>query len=463
LEEVVSEDEKDEKLDLSAWEPQLPPSDFAERVLARVKPAPPARKPRAWGKIAAGTVGALAIAAAVAVGIGRAPSHGEAIAKERIEVSVGSRARAVLEPGAQVRWDGDDVTQPNGDVFYRVEPGARFIVHTPAGDVEVKGTCFTVKVVDMQKRDIKSGAVGAALSALAFVAVYEGKVAVSHAGQRADLAAGESAQIGADGLSKSATGEGSKEFDAKVAAAQADGDPTAAANQNLVTQVGEYRKRLEAIAQQKTDLEKKLATTEKQLEAAREAGTAPRSKHEFDLDADDWKELAKDGTIKARIPCLRDKTWMPSPESLQKLGLAPHDSSVLQNAYKKSNERLWNVIRPICAQSIGSVEVADKLGAGNCQHVVLDVENKKDSEAVGEAMRQVGEIRAGLRPMPGANEQVHPVVKMFLAVTGEGKLFENDLAEAWGPEEAHRIAFAEDGLCIGTSTWGGHGPREPKK
>jgi hypothetical protein len=462
LEEVVSEEEKDQTMDLSAWEPQLPPSDFAERVLARVKPAPAAKKKRAWGKIAGGAVGALAVAAAVAVGIGRTPSHGEAIAKERIEVSVGSRARAVLEPGAQVRWEGDDVTQPNGDVFYRVEPGARFVVHTPAGDVEVKGTCFTVKVVDMQKRDIKSGAVGAALSALAFVAVYEGKVAVSHAGQRADLAAGESAQIGADGVSKSAAGEGQKEFDAKVAAAEAQGDPTAAANQNLVSQVSEYRKRLEAIAQQKTELEKKLGATEKQLEAAREAGTVRPAKHDFDLDPDDWKELAKDGTIKARTPCQREKNWQPSPGNLEKLGLAPHDGPTLKSAYTRSNERLWAVIRPLCAEALGSAEVAEKIGRSTCEHLILDVENKKDVEAVGEAMRQVGEIRAGIRPMPGPNQPMHPVLKMFLATTGELKNFENDLAQSFGPEDAHRIAFSEE-ICVGHSTWGGHGPREPKK
>lgn len=465
----MSEDEeKQEKLDLSAWEPQLPRSDFAERVLAEVIPAKPAPPPKAspkqrpWAKIAGVSIGALAVAAALAVGIGRAPSHGDAIAKDRIEVSIGSRARAVLEPGAHVTWDGDDVTQPNGDVFYRVEPGARFRVHTPAGDVEVKGTCFTVRVIDMQKRDMKSGAVGAALTALAFVAVYEGKVAVSHAGQRAELAAGESAQVGADGVSKSATSEGQKAFDAKLAAAEADGDPTALANQNLVTQVSEYKKRLEAIAVQKNELEKKLSSTEKQLEAAREGGTVAPAKHEFDLGPEEWKELAKEGTIKARTPCQREKTWEPSPDALQKLGLAPHEAPVLKDAYKRSNDRLWATIKPLCAAALGSAEVAEKVGRSTCEHLVLDVERHKDSEAVGEAMRQVGEMRAGTRPMPGPNEPMHPVVKMFLAVTAEQTLFENDLAQSLGPEDAHRVTFSSE-LCMGHSTWGGHGPREPKK
>lgn len=451
----MSEDEneeKEERLDLSAWEPQLPPSDFAERVLAEVNPPKAAPKRRPWAKIAGATIGGLAVAAAIALGVGRVPSTGDAIAKERIEVSIGSRARAVLEPGAHVTWNGDEVTQPNGDVFYRVEPGAKFRVHTPAGDVEVKGTCFTVKVVEMQKRDMKSGAVGAALSALAFVAVYEGKVAVSHAGQRADLGAGESAQIGADGLAKSATSDGEKAFDAKVAAAQAESDPTAAANQNLVSQVSEYKQRLEAIAAQKTELEKKLATTEKQLEAAREGGTVGPAKHDFDLDADDWKELAKKGTVKARIPCFREEQWNPSPETIDKLGLDQEDLAALKGAYKYSTDKMWARIKPLCTQAVGSAEAAEKLGPSTCQFLILDIEEGKSGGAAKLAMKMVGEVRGGIRPAPGANEAVNPVYSMFMAVTEGIHDFESQLAKSVGPEEAHRLAYA-DGLCMGGSQW----------
>ncbi len=461
----MSEEEKDmdvplgRSIDLEAWDAQSPPTDFAERVLTKVreekKPAPKARR---WGVISMGVV-AAAIAASVFLRVSGPPPQGEAIAQDRTEVAIGGRAKAVLEPGAQVKWNGDDVEQKTGDVFYRVEPGATFRVHTPAGDVEVKGTCFVVKVKEMQKRDVKSGAIGAALSALAFVAVYEGKVAVSHASDKVDLGAGESAQVGSDGVLKSAQLEaGQKAFDEKVAES---GDALSTANENLVTQVGEYKKRLEAIAAQKVELEKKLKTSEEQLAAAQADGAAPRLKPEFDLGPDDWKELAKDGTVKARTPCQRDKNWMPNAEKLTSLGLTPQDGPMLKGAYQRSNDRLWAVIRPLCAAA-SSPEVADKLGRSTCEHLIMDVENKKDGEAVGEAMRQVGEIRAGLRPMPGPNEPMHPVLKMFLAVTGELKQFENDLAQSVGPEDAHRIAFSDE-LCVGHSTWGGHGPREPKK
>ena len=72
----------DDKIDLEAWEPQLPPSDFAERVLAQVRAegrnetetraataTPTAtdaarRRTRRWGN-AAGIAGVLALAAAL--------------------------------------------------------------------------------------------------------------------------------------------------------------------------------------------------------------------------------------------------------------------------------------------------------------------------------------------------------------------------------------------------------------
>lgn len=463
----MSDEEK--KLDLEAWDAQSPPPDFAERVLARIREeekatpsvAPkPAPRPRRWG-VAGGAVAAIALAAALLLKVNAPASHGEAIAKERTEVAIGSRALAVLEPGAQVSWDGDDVQQPRGDVFYRVEKGARFRVHTPAGDVEVKGTCFMVKVSDMQKRDVKSGAVGAALTALAFVAVYEGKVAVSHAGERVDLAAGETAQAGASGVTKSgAIGEGQKKFDDKVAEL----DPTALANENLVSQVAEYKKRLEAIAHQKADLESQLKKSEEKLAAAQNDGAAPRARAEFDLTADDWKELAKDGTMKMAIPCNRKDGWKPSSEQLDKLGLSPQDGPTLTGVYKRSNDRLWQVVRPLCKDVMGSQEAADKLGAGTCFHVVLDLNRERDREGTNEAMREVAEVRAGLRPMPGPNEPMaqHPIFKMFMALTGEMKQFETDLAQSLGPDEAHRVAYHED-MCMGHSTWGGPGPREPKK
>lgn len=456
------------ELDMTKWEAQSPPADFAERVLAKVREAEPrlvavSRKPRQHVWLGAGVAAVLTLAAAIAIKVSVAPpSRGEATAESRTEVAIGSRAIAVLEPGAHVQWDGDEVQQPNGDVFYRVEKGAKFRVHTPAGDVEVKGTCFTVKVSDMQKRDLKSGAVGAALSALAFVGVYEGKVAVSHAGERVELGAGETAQAGASGVHRSGDlGAGQKEFDDQRAAV-AEAESVANANENLVAQVSEYRKRLETIAQQKGELEDKLKKSEDKLASLDASAPKGPKKNEFDLSADDWKELAKDGTMKMAIPCRHLNDWHPSADTLAKLGLAPQDESTLRGAFKKSNDRVWSTIRPLCAQMLGSPEVADKVGEMSCEHVILELSQRKDRETANEVMREVAEVRAGLRPMPGPNDPIGqtPLFKMFVALTSEMGSFESDLAQQFGPDEAHRLAYADD-MCMGHSTWGGPGPRQP--
>ena len=460
---------EDPKLDLDAWEPQLPPSDFAGRVLVQVRAeAPPivqqpVRRARRWG-IAAGVTGALALAAALAFRVSSVPdAHGEAIARDRLEVSIGTRARAVLEPGAQVKWEGDDVVQAHGDVFYRVEPGARFRVHTPAGDVEVKGTCFAVKIRGegdaMDKRDVKSGIIGAALSALAFVAVYEGKVAVSHAGSRVDLGAGESAQAASDGVHASGKlGEGEKAFDAKAASAASGDVPLATANDNLVAQVSEYRARLEAIAAQKADLEQKLKKSEDKLASV--DGGPGRARAEYDLNQEDWAELAKNGQVKYRVPCLQTDGWDFPPAKLQSLGLAPNDKAVLKDAYKASYDRVWKEIRPLCAAALGATpEVIDKIGPDACPHLIYDAALRADRDAAMEAHTQAAEIRAGLRPEPGPNDRVNPVTKMFLVLTGANKAFEGDLAKSFGPEEARRLSLSDD-LCNGNSRWGGGKKRD---
>jgi ferric-dicitrate binding protein FerR (iron transport regulator) len=477
MEDVVSDE--DDKLDLDAWEPQLPPSDFAERVLGQVRAeatpkaaVTPAKKPRRWGRDA-GVVSFLALAAALAIrvtstGASGPAAHGEAIAKDRIEVSLGSRALAVLEPGAQVKWDGDDVVQSHGDVFYRVEPGARFRVHTPAGDVEVKGTCFAVKIrgeaqsnqeagTDMNKRDVKSGVVGAALSALAFVAVYEGKVAVSHASERVDLGAGEGAQVGADGVKKSvALGEGEKAFDAKVAATTPE-TPLAQANENLVAQVSEYRSRLEAIAAQKIELEQKLKKSEERLASD---GGPGRTRAEYDITQEEWAELAKKGEVKFRVPCMRPASWEFAPKKLNDLGLAPQDGATLKDAYQHSYDRIWKELRPMCAAAIGtSLDVVDKIGPDQCPHLIYDAAARADKAAAAEAHTQVAEIRAGLRAEPGPNEKMNPVMKVFLLLTNANKAFEGDLGKSFGPEEAHRLAMSDD-MCNWNSRWGGGRKRE---
>lgn len=198
--------------------------------------------------------------------------------------------------------------------------------------------------------------------------------------------------------------------------------------------------------------------------AASMSTASPRHRASFDLGADEWKELAKDGTLKYQEPCidLKGGGWTPSPEKLDKLGLAPNDGPTIKASYQRSSERLWAAIKPVCAQSLGgSAELAERMGPDMCASFVLSTESERDPEGTRNARREVGEIRAGARPMPAADAPLNPVTKVFLALTGSSKSLEDDLAQSFGPDEAHRLVYS-DSLCMGQHTHGGGGPRKKK-
>lgn len=425
------------------WPAQQPGDDFPDRVMARIgRDEPGSKRPRSRVPFAR-AIGALAVVAAVGWVAARRGSHprahGEVVATDRMQLAVGPRGVAVLERGARLSWNGGEANQPAGDVFYRIEPGGAFRVHTPAGDVEVLGTCFRVNVegpeASMNARDVKVGTMGAALGAAVLVTVYEGKVALSHESTRLTLAAGESARADPGGVRRTSTGP-------DAAPAGADDDPLLAANANLADSVREYKRRVDAIEAQKKAVEKQLAEAKERLAVALGDGQAPEARSEFDLSPDDWKELAKDGSVKAQFPCLnphKDDAFFAAKE-LEKVGLSPQDGPAIQAAMNASRKRIWATIRPLCVKAMqGDVAMVDKLGPMTCQVLVQNAA-QQSGEDIEEELREVAEIRAGLRPVPG--DGGGDVMRVWLALTAESKAVEQDLAQSFGPEEAHRIVYS---------------------
>jgi hypothetical protein len=464
--------------DLDDWQAQEPPAGFAERVVAAARAeqagagarnaggaAPPSAplpssRPR---RIAAGVLLVASMAAAVALAVHTRSAHasGDVVADARREVRVGSRAIAVLEPGAHVKWNGDSIAQSGGDVFWRVEPGARFTVHTAAAEVTVMGTCFRVKVRggdgvgasedDMTRRDAVAGLVGAVAGAAAFVGVYEGKVAVSHAGQSVELVAGQSAQADAAGVHP--TGDpasAARGFD-RPSPEEMGTDPLVAANANLADSVRDYRRRLDAIASEKDKLEKKLAEAESKL------GDAGPRRSEYDLTPDDWKKLAQDGEVRMRVPCAGSKgDYSVTPSDLNKLGLAPGDGAPIQAALQASHARTWGIIKPLCSQALGDANV-DRIGQSACVAVLQQLAEQQNNDAYTEAVREVAEIEAGLRPAPGAGDAVMPIERAYLALAGESRILQADLTKSIGPDDAQRFVYGDQGCWWNSSH--GVGPR----
>lgn len=193
-----------------------PPEGFAERVMAAKATA----QRRRWFLAGAAAAPALAAAAAllVTVRFSSAPFDGQVPASAtRQTASLGSRAVAVVEPGATLRFTVDDggavrVTQPSGRAFYRVDPGADLAVTTPAGTARVHGTCFTVDVSPATRietgatpmiqsplgKHLATTAIGAVAGAALVVVVYEGRVTVDNAHGQVMVAPGEQATATAE-------------------------------------------------------------------------------------------------------------------------------------------------------------------------------------------------------------------------------------------------------------------------
>jgi hypothetical protein len=289
----------------------------------------------------------------------------------------------------------------------------------------------------------------------AFVGVYEGKVAVSHAGQSVDLVAGQSALV--DGSGVHATGDparSEREFDkAQAAATGGSSDPLLAANANLADAVRDYRRRLDAISSEKQKLEKKLSEAEARL------GDAGPTRSAYDLTPDDWKSLAKEGEVRMRVPCAGSRgDFSVSPGDLNKLGLAPQDAPIIQSALQQSNARSWGIIKPLCSEALGGANV-DRIGQTACVAVLQQLDEQQNNDAYTEGVRQVAEIEAGMRPPPGPSDNLMPSARAYLALANESRTIQSDLTKALGPDDASRFVYGDQGGCWWNSSHG-VGPRD---
>jgi hypothetical protein len=430
--------------------PQRPPERFAEQVMGHVLASSRGRRRRTRVLVAVSVV-ALAVAAGFALVVSRGPETGDVRADARRDVRVGPHVVAVLEPGAHIAWRGDEVTQDAGEVFYRVEAGGTRRVHTPAGDVTVRGTCFDVKVrpagdggVEMKRRDIVSGAVGAVAGAAVLVGVYEGRVTFSNAHASMELGSGQGATGDGSGL------HGPEDLGAAGRAFEAGADDEAwrMANASLADQVRAYQRRLDDNESQKKTLERELRQLKAKVAAAARDGGGPRNVLDVDprdLTQEDWKELAKQGRVRTKFFCPPPGDWHPSAQQLAALGLSPDDAPTLERAVQGTQDRMWQTIGPECTKMLGNADLAKRLGGEMCGLIIQMTTPKATADA---DVQLVADIRAGNKPMPPPG-QLDPLTSRLLALTGESSAFENELTQDLGPEAAHRIAHDDDGLGIG--------------
>jgi hypothetical protein len=288
----------------------------------------------------------------------------------------------------------------------------------------------------MTRRDALAAGIGAAMSTVALVSLY---MLLADGGVSARGASASPKQPGASASAASASGTASE-----------DDEAWRAANTNLAGAVRLYQRRLEENEAERATLERELKGAQAKLAAVEGDGAPPRNL--YDLTQDDWKELAKTGSVRARYPCQLGPDWHIGSQTASALGLSPEDAAAVEAAYKREQERIWKAIEPACARVLGNADLARRLGDAVCTTII----NTATRDNHGE-LQLVADIRAGNKPMPPP-DALSPFAAMVLAQSGASQELQTELAQSQGPEEAHRLAFAEElGSC--SSSWGAPPPK----
>jgi hypothetical protein len=168
--------------------------------------------------------------------------------------------------------------------------------------------------------------------------------------------------------------------------------------------------------------------------------------------------LAEEGEVRMRVPCAGPRNdFSVGASTLDALGLTPQDGPIVQAALQRSNARSWGVVGPLCSQALGDAKV-ERLGLQACMAILQELAEQQNNAAYSESVRQVAEIEAGMRPMPGPNDTVPPIERAYLALANESQALLGDLTQTLGPDDAQRFVYGDKGCWWDTGH--GVGPRE---
>jgi hypothetical protein len=231
-------------------------------------------------------------------------------------------------------------------------------------------------------------------------------------------------------------------------------DPAMLANANLTESLSECSHQLALVTEENVRLEQQLDAEHNARADAGQSALARRIARR-DLSLGDWKQLARTGTVKYVLPCA---SFNPSPETIDGLGLDPHDVPVVRDAFVAARAVAWGQVRPLCASAVGSLNAADRLGLEACPQLILSSEKTTNPSAADVAMRAVASTRAGLSD-PSALPTGDPVAVTFFALTAVARDAENHIGAQLGPDDA-RVAVYGTNNCSHVVDFPGPGPEE---
>jgi len=418
---------------LDAWTPLAPPADFTDRVLAARAAAVPtadaalgARGRRRRWLVAAGAITATA-AAALAVIVLRAPHRaaaGTLLADRRITAALGDRGLAVAEASSELTWRVDDsgaadVIQRSGNVFYRVERGGPFVVHTPAGDVRVTGTCFRIEVDAMNNTHklLLSGAAGAAIASAVLVTVYEGHVIAETRGARTELSAGAHATL---------SGDSTTVADPALTTLA---DDAHASREQLLVRTREQQAQLLQLRARVAQLEHGPAAAARSGEDTDEPGRAWRDPSPERLAA--WVATCH---VRTDEPSL--DRFQPGSQPSADRDLAPGEAAAYDAAMTEMAKRWKDQVRSLYLEVTGDTTGADSLSS---EAMIREIEDKSPPTEHNQVLRKLARERAGLDAAPTDLSRTTALERFMRAHAQLGDQSEAALAKRLGPDRARAI------------------------
>jgi FecR protein len=335
-----------------------------------------------------------------------APLAGALIGATRTTTAIGARGVAVVEPGAVLAWTAVAaavrVEQPRGAVFYRVDPGGSFVVRTPAGEVSVEGTCFSVDVTEA----------AAGRDAALLVIVYEGRVAVSGPRGARRVSAGERLFTRAE--------------------AAPDASTVSARSESLQAELAGLRARV----------------VELEAEAAALASTGPagpdRGPDTVELEHSELIAMAAECRIAWDVLSLDRRGDLITAMQAKVLGVAEPDRVRLEQRLRALQQRALDDLRRLYSEVTG--DSAEQLSWEALQG---EIDHKSPEREIQEALRRISAERAGLAAPPAdrANlpASMPPVERMYRMFIALGDEIEREVAAVLGPQRARALRAVEGG------------------
>jgi hypothetical protein len=441
--------DNDDRIDgLDAWEPMEPPSGFADRVLAsrdvrNDDDAPDVATRKAPSRVLTVSAVVVGIACVGALAIGltrsdeRSATSGTLDSTQRETVALGHRGVAVVEPGARVQWKvagngATEIQQDSGNVFYRVDRGGAFEVDTPAGRVDVTGTCFRVEVNPMRKQTLIGAGVGAALAATLVVTVYEGRLLFANDSGKAEAKAGETIVVGSETAPTVVKTEADPDDVADIIAPAPADDIT---RDDLLVRDEQQRKEIAALKSKMKKMQHRVADGS----AKKVKRGGPRTHDEdgrpwFDPSPEALKEFAEECRVRYDTPPVTGmKPMQFGPERGGELGLTAEELSALNQVMTAMHAAWRDRIRDLYIEATGDNAGADQLSS---QAMQQEINDKGAEGEMPRVQKLIAWERAGMVEPPADWSSASPVERFYRMLSQLGDEMQVALGDRIGAERA---------------------------